>query len=225
MASYATGHWHSEDYDEIVWEDAVHFRLIYQGRLPAAARDNARTADKHRIRKQIHPQLRQLWEQHPALDQFRQPEASFDVLTRKAGSGLPSIREQLGNAFARCGHHFVPLIGEWAYTVCGLDILFLRREGPGQLVGDGGDLDNRIKTLFDALRIPNDCGGVTEPEEGENPFFVLLQDDKQITEFSLITDVLLTPLENDQSRNDVLLIIDVAVKQTKLIGFSPFPLA
>ena len=51
------------------------------------------------------------------------------------------------------GWNFVPFVTEELNLICGLDILFLRPSAPGQLVS-GGDLDNRLKTLFDALRIP-----------------------------------------------------------------------
>jgi hypothetical protein len=36
-----------------------------------------------------------------------------------------------------------------------LDIIFLRQQAKGQLIGEGGDIDNRLKTLFDALRMPS----------------------------------------------------------------------
>jgi len=59
--------------------------------------------------------------------------------------------------------------------------LTVRRENPGDLIPcdlilQGGNIDNRIKTLLDALRIPNDCNEIdSAPEEGEDPFFCLLQ--------------------------------------------------
>jgi hypothetical protein len=47
-------------------------------------------------------------------------------------------------------------------TKCALDILFLRRDNPGNLIASGGDIDNRLKVLFDGLRMPepmSDLGG------------------------------------------------------------------
>ncbi|HZO42622.1 MAG TPA: hypothetical protein VFE97_25630 [Methylomirabilota bacterium] len=49
---------------------------------------------------------------------------------------------------------FVPLISQRAGLIVELDVLFLRPQLPGAVVSSGGDLDNRIKTLLDALRIP-----------------------------------------------------------------------
>jgi hypothetical protein len=43
------------------------FRLTYHGSLPPASGRNKRTADKHRIRKELHPQLKRLWQVHPLL--------------------------------------------------------------------------------------------------------------------------------------------------------------
>jgi hypothetical protein len=60
---------------------------------------------------------------------------------------------------------------------CGLDILFLRRDMPGvPLIHSGGDIDNRLKTLFDALKIPESCAEIENytKEADEDPFFVLL---------------------------------------------------
>jgi hypothetical protein len=36
-----------------------------------------------------------------------------------------------------------------------LDIILLRQQAKGGLVGQGGDIDNQLKTLFEALRIPS----------------------------------------------------------------------
>src|SRR6266849_6098917 len=52
------------------------------------------------------------------------------------------------------GKQFVPLVRQSLALACSLDILFLRREEPGSLILQGGDIDNRIKTLFDALKMP-----------------------------------------------------------------------
>jgi hypothetical protein len=89
---------------------------------------------------------------------------------------------------------FVPLVAKCFATACCLDILLLRPEGSDPLVSQAGDIDNRIKTLFDALRIPkpDETEGLT-PAEGENPFFCLLEDDALILEFHISTDRLLVP--------------------------------
>lgn len=105
----------------------------------------------------------------------------------------------------------MPLVHKYQHLICGLDILFLRRENPGDLILQGGNIDNRIKTLLDALRIPNDCNEIdSAPEEGEDPFFCLLQNDSLVTELNVVTDKLLTPLKAGQHPNEVVLIISGA---------------
>lgn len=96
-------------------------------------------------------------------------------------------------------------------VACSLDILFLRRDGPGSLVRSGGDIDNRIKVLFDALRMPQTCDEVCGdvPAKDEAPFFVLLEDDKLITKVQVETNWLLTPAMEGERINDVQLIIRV----------------
>jgi hypothetical protein len=113
------------------------------------------------------------------------------------------------------GYRFVPLITQSLSLGAELDILFLRRDPPGKVVSStGGDLDNRLKVLFDALRIPRYDQEVVgfRPEDDEDPFFILLEDDSLISKITISTDRLLTPLEDNEGVNDVHLIIGVRVK-------------
>ena len=94
---------------------------------------------------------------------------------------------------------------------CKLDILFLRKDGLGSLVTNAGDLDNRIKILFDGLRMP-----ITDAEMSKmpkidlsKPFYTFLEDDILISGFSVTTDRLLSKLNSE--KDDVLLVIDVLV--------------
>lgn len=174
----------------------MQFRLIYRGKLPAQSQSKTRPIEKHQIRKVIHGQLVELWKSHPFLK---------EIIDNKQV-------ETLANAYNRCGYRFMPLIGEhFGDLACGLDILFLRRDQPGvSLVRSGGDIDNRIKVLLDALTMPQSCNGLQDPPaHDENPFFCLLQDDSLISELRITTDRLLTPLETDESLHDVHLIIQV----------------
>jgi hypothetical protein len=78
---------------------------------------------------------------------------------------------------------------------CAIEILFLRPEPPGGIVR-GGDVDNRIKTLFDGLKMPReaqDLGPYLNPGADEDPFYCLVEDDQLITSVSVETDTLLEP--------------------------------
>jgi len=87
------------------------------------------------------------------------------------------------------------------------------------LIHSGGDIDNRLKVLFDGLRVPENssevAGAVKSPDE-DPYFFCLLEDDALITDVAVTTDTLLTPCPIGQE-NDVHLVIKVKVRPT---GFS-----
>ena len=91
-----------------------------------------------------------------------------------------------------------------------LDITMLRPEPPGKVI-QSGDIDNRIKTLLDGLRMPK---VEQELPNGEIPFFCLLKDDNLITRISVNTDRL---LENNIDPSEVVLLIHVHTKLTRLI--------
>jgi hypothetical protein len=172
----------------------VKFRLIYEGPLEASTSANRRPKEKHVIRQFLHPQLRELWRVHPAINK--------DALAR--------VDDYAAN-YGRFGFNFAPLVTSKHGLACALDILFLRRDAPGALVHSGGDLDNRIKTLLDALRLPGEkteLAGAT-PQADENPFYCLLENDALITELGITTGRLLRPTREGQTLNDVLLIIQV----------------
>jgi hypothetical protein len=98
-----------------------------------------------------------------------------------------------------------------------LDILFLRAEGKNYIL-QGGDIDGRLKTLFDALRIPRDANELparAEPEPDENPLFCLLENDDLISEVRVNTDRLLSlPLKKVIGKHDVYLQIAVRLNTT-----------
>jgi hypothetical protein len=91
----------------------------------------------------------------------------------------------------------------------------MRPSMPGEIM-QSGDIDGRLKTLFDALRMPNpkaELGGYDVPLPDENPFDVLLEDDKLITHVSVTTDVLLQPTGHSPDPvNDARLVIAVTIK-------------
>jgi hypothetical protein len=173
----------------------MEFRLVYEGRLPAAS-SSSRAKEKQEIRKVLHPQLRQLWQTHPRL--------------RSAWLNL-NLHMDHHATKAQFGFRLLPLVCNYFDSVCALDILFLRRDKPGDLVTSGGDIDNRLKVLLDALRIPQsqaEIAGAT-PGQDEDPFCCLLEDDKLVTELHVTTDQLFTPPKEDEGENDVHLIIHV----------------
>ena len=95
----------------------------------------------------------------------------------------------------------------------------MRDDPPGSILR-GGDIDNRLKTLFDALKMPREqkkVGDFSEPEAGEDPFFCLLEDDALITRATVETDTLLAPVTNE-SKDDARVIVTVTTQPYRLRG-------
>lgn len=93
-----------------------------------------------------------------------------------------------------------------------LDILLFRRQELGHLVQHGGDLDNRLKTLLDALRMPTaqEIPPGDAPGAGEQPFHCLLEDDALVSKVSVETE---RWLENAPDGH-VALVISVVARPT-----------
>jgi hypothetical protein len=193
----------------------VEFHLVYQGKLPAAGQSNTRAREKQDIRKVFHKQLASLWNTHPFLIDFMKiDERQAREREGKFVGPYPDVPPRVlefADRYARCGYRFMPLVSQWFGCSCALDILFLRRDGPGSLIKSGGDIDNRLKVLFDGLRMPQTCDEVCgdSPNQDENPFYCLLEDDKLISKVQVETNWLLTPTTTGEHINDVHLIIRV----------------
>jgi len=92
-----------------------------------------------------------------------------------------------------------------------LEITLLRPGAPGNIVQGGGDIDNRLKTLLDALAVPPHDNQLPRnpPAADETPFFCVLEDDGLITKLSVNTERL---LESTNSPSDVELTLLVRTK-------------
>ena len=111
------------------------------------------------------------------------------------------------------GYRFVPLVTRYFHLLCSIHVLFLRHDVPGSVI-QAGDIDNRIKTLIDALRLPNNqtelVGSDSKPCRGETPFFCLLEDDRLVSGFSVETDTLLNPPRS--GGRDVKVVVTVELR-------------
>ena len=154
------------------------FRLTYRGSL----KSDGPTGQKHELRKHFHIQLKKLWDREPLL--------SYRARYLECDPGAA------GKAIYRVdGVDYACLVTERLFLHCELDILFLRPSPPGSIIGTGGDIDNRLKTLFDGLRRPNENEVPHRPEStiSDVPFHCLLSDDALISKVSVATDQLLEP--------------------------------
>ena len=216
----------------------MQFRLTYRGRLPAATRNDSRVKEKQVIRRAFRGQLAELWRTHPFLSRFMQahvrgvrftPENANAATIEELNAQIFhteyddfTVADKIATRFALGDFRFLPVVGsifEGVDTTCALDVLFLRRDVPGKIVSGGGDIDNRLKTLLDGLKMPQagELPPTEAPAQGENPFFCLVEDDSLITEIKVVTDRLLTPPGDAEHENDVHLVIHV---RTELIGLT-----
>ena len=172
----------------------VEFTLVYAGPLRATQGDpqegsSQRTKHaelKHQMRIEFSRQLRVLWEVLPQFQDAQDlPGNPFNI--RRARD-----LHQIG------AWSFVPLVNKVGAHCASLEIGLLRRDHPGPSVWrqSAGDIDNRLKTLIDALRMPNSHDGYnSRAPEGDGTLFCLLEDDELITGLAVTTDRLLAAPE------------------------------
>jgi len=208
------------------------FHLRYRGPLPA----NGNPGDKATIRESLSPQIAELFATARQLKNVSLP--SLRTATRMKAGGNPELAPAVAQGsfsssiasaqtapesdlfyrFSIGCYSFIPLITRLHGLVCEIDLTFLRREEPGAIVNAGGDMDNRLKTLFDALRIPHTTSEFSPPSGSIGSpvdVFCLLEDDVLITRLGLRTGRLLGPLDGastSEKPTDVELHMHVFVK-------------
>jgi len=185
------------------------FHLTYEGKLLGSSSANPRAKHKHELRRVFHRQLRRYWDVHPYLR-----EATFGLSPSNTALHRKPMRDALASLFQRGKYKFVPLVTTRLILTCSISILFLRPDIPGNVL-QSADIDNRLKTLFDALRLPgntSEFGGYDVPAEGEDPFYCLLENDNLISHVSVEADTLLEPIGDEFDKNDARLIIMVKIR-------------
>ncbi|MDX2469004.1 MAG: hypothetical protein QNL04_00340 [SAR324 cluster bacterium] len=178
----------------------MEFILHYHGELFS----NGTPKHKHFIRKKFHEQLKILWGE-PPLSQYR------DFLQKEN----PAKRDDWQSIiFSQGEHDFAPLICEKLGLVADLDLFILQPAEPGKILNQAADIDNRLKTLFDALQKPDDNQTPEgAPDAGEAPFFCVMEDDRLITQINIRTGRLLEPTDRV---SEVRLFLRVNIKSTGL---------
>ena len=208
----------------------MRFKLVYHGSLSSSGNSGSKQPEIRSIREQLSRQLAVLWDTHDALQVLK--EEAYVV----PGQVLPgwepvggSIRvaggSQTGKARAQFDQRmtfvagelpvgsakFIPLIRKSLSLACELEILFLRQQPPGDLITQGGDLDNRIKTLLDALRMPSlEEQQRTSAPAADSPIYCLMESDALVAALDVETDRLLFSKTTDDK--EVYLVIGVSVR-------------
>lgn len=216
---------------------AMKFTLIYDGPLPSGG-NSRHNEDKWNIRKALHPQLKDLWSSHPALKAVEEnrhfpkhggapliqthhlhPGPIAPLLTvglpGQADHGLIDLCEPI----KKHGAAFRPLVRDSFALHCGLKISFLRFEPPGR-VYQGGDIDGRMKTLFDALAMPQHVEQMYKDDGLPDPLFVLLEDDSLISGLHVESERLLSQEKFDKDYVKLMIEVDVRVRQATVYNQS-----
>jgi hypothetical protein len=194
----------------------MEFDLKYRGALPAVSGANRQVQAKHAIRRSLHEQLRVFWHRDPRFSSVDPGQ----VQRGERKQGHFDVQRPIGPAPADWffyhevrGVKFVPLITHVREAQCRLAIHLWRRQRPGEIVSGDGDLDNRLKTLLDALRMPHtDDQLPLGVPLGDSPFLCLLDDDDLITKVSIETSGLLIPPQVGDGDDYVELDIAVEVR-------------
>ncbi len=197
----------------------MRFVLVWKGRLPASA-NKAKKEDVAKIRSDLSPQLSYLWETHPALQVLkeegfaRDPGApNFIVIPnwtpRQIAQKHPGHFIDLCDWIPVSDHRYKPLVRKSLDLSCDLEILFLRQDDPGALITQGGDLDGRIKTLLDALRMPSEDEQARCPPK-EKDIYCLMQNDTLVSSLDVRTERLLIP--ESTHAQEVHLVIEVSIR-------------
>jgi hypothetical protein len=200
----------------------MQFRLTYQGQLfTSQPGDKSKTngdrkkEHKHYLRTKFHPQLKRLWEETPFLNTGK---SSGPPLQGYAETEMPEIvdRDRLSKMHTHFGFSFIPLVTSELHLLCSLEFLILRPDPLDDITS--GDIDNRAKTLIDALSIPdaNQRYDLRQQEPEFTPFYCLLENDKLITRVSVETDRLLEKVDQRWDKSDARVMITVHLRPYEL---------
>jgi hypothetical protein len=221
------------------------FTLTYDGSLPPSG-NKANKQTKWDIRKQLHPQLDDLWTNHPAMRAVYEnrhfPKTGGAPLLQThhqiGGPVIGAVRRlhtgptppppvellDLCKPINKHGRLFRPLVRESYALHCGLKILFLRKEPPGAIYQamtyQGGDIDGRIRTVLDALAMPQHVEQMVDDQDAPDPMHCLLEDDSLISGLGVEGERLLTDQSHPRDYARLIIEVDVRVRQTTIYNLA-----
>lgn len=194
----------------------MQFRLTYSGPLYSTGNDENgpnKVEHKHELRLAFSPQLKRLWEIVPFLRTGERSGPSVLLLEGDMGGDpAPDYNSKwLAKKHEAFGWKFVPLVTSALGLWCSIDVLLLRPGKVGKIL-NRGDLDGRLKTLIDALAIPDDNQRYESRAATNSPLYTLLENDRLVSKLIVETDELLELDEGKLNENFVRLIVSVNIK-------------
>ena len=192
------------------------FTLHYRGPLESGGGSREH---KQYIRHYFLKQLTDLWSRSPFVypnqTERRLREKLLDPCNCKCPSNeccknctsvVKRVHDERGQEWK-----FTSIVSKKHALLAELDLIFLRPKGPEE--NTEWDIDNRLKTLFDALSIPKkeQIPKDEDPPREGNLFHCVFEDDSLITGVNVKTDRFL----NSCSGDEVLIIMCVDISTTR----------
>ncbi|GEO83116.1 MULTISPECIES: hypothetical protein [Alphaproteobacteria] len=178
------------------------FKLVFDGDLRPHQQIGLKEINQ--IRRELAPQIRAAWSYPPLSDVLHWKDEQRDAA-------------QLTCRMTIDGVLFIPMISAKTSLFAEIDVLLLRAQAPGRLISNHGDIDNRLKTLLDALRVPSKdqvqklkaCNAFDD-----EPQYCLLEDDNLVTKLSVSTDRLLGEPHGSQR---TLAVLSIRAKPSRVV--------
>jgi hypothetical protein len=152
-----------------------------------------------------------LWAERPALTKGSVGGAE----EIQVGFGGDDRDEQIARRFQKHGYRFVPLVTRALDVSCHNGLLYLRPGAAGGIIRRQ-DIDNRIKTLFDGLKMPGDAqdlGAYTSPAAGRTtPSSAFVEDDSLITSLSVKPTCFWKTTGSEPAADEARLLIHVIIR-------------
>ena len=199
------------------------FRLTYAGIVKSSG-NKPKAVNKHEIRLAFHKQLLVLWgsnpilrdfskEQFPNMERAIEPDFAATLDEAIAGKELKKFpySELLVAKHKLHDVNWHPLVTIESGLISEVDILMLRPNDSKSIV-QGGDIDGRVKTIFDALSIPKNGDVLSKFTKPPEVFYTLLSDDSLISKVTVDTDELLE-LDDARDPNFAHLVIEITTKR------------
>lgn len=168
--------------------------LVYQGPLKA----NGRAEHKAELREHFSKQLRRLYEREMLAEHIRD-HIQEACVRQVAGASYTSLANKTFGLHAR------------------IDVTMLSVENAGIFSATQGDIDNRLKTLFDALSIPPESQAATIKLALPDITVCLVEDDRLIRDVRVRVGELLLPVDDNST---VLVVIHATLVRHESIADS-----
>jgi hypothetical protein len=168
---------------KLIGDDAVDILLEYNDYIPAKKDGEEQSGVKQTIRRVFADTLRRTWRDSPQLSGWQ--KQGFVGAKRGPWAHEPDDQSVPFFMVPMFGFSLIPLIS-W-HNGLGCDLEITLKGDKRSALKRRGDIDNRLKVLFDALRMPLRHREVPGNMfgSGADQFFCLLEDDSLIRKFSV----------------------------------------